>query len=207
MNLIEWTYSKLDDYNYCILRGYLRWIEGVKTLTTPQFVKGFLFHKSIENFWKNLGDNPQEVLKTKNKKDGKKYSNAREFADYLSGKWTSLIIGSEHVNRKIIWDYPEQPYHMKRSILEIGFYLFPYLIERGEPLYSEISFKFILGHRKFKGKIDEIRKKDGKIVVTDFKTGRPWMGDVKLNHDIQMTMYNVGICSLCYGDEKFAESL
>ncbi len=204
--LIDWTYSKMDDYNYCILRGYLRWVDGVRNLTIPAFIKGFLLHSSIEHFWDKLGTS-EEVSRTRNKKGGKKYWDADSFADYLSGKWTSLVIGSEHSGREIQWAYPAQKYQMKPQIRNIAFYLFPTLVERGKPLYSEISFRFILGHRRFKGKIDEIRVKDGKIVVTDFKSGSPRMGEIKRDHDCQMTMYNAGLCSLCYADEKFAESL
>ena len=205
-HLMDWTYSKMDDYNYCILRGYLRWVDGIRNLTIPAFIKGFLLHSSIEHFWDKLGTE-EEVKKTRSKKGGKKYWDAESFANYLSGKWTSLVIGSEHSGREIQWTYPTEKYQAGPKIKNIAFYLFPYLVERGKPLYSEISFRFILGHRRFKGKIDEIRVNDRKITVTDFKSGRPWMGEIKRDHDSQMTMYNVGLGSLCYADEKFAKSL
>ncbi len=205
-HLMDWTYSKMDDYNYCILRGYLRWVEGVRNLTVPAFIKGGLLHSSIEHFWKKLGTE-EEARKTRKKKDGKKYWDARSFADYLSGKWISRIIAAEQSEMEIQWAYPNQRYHMGPKIRDIAFYLFPYLFERGKPPYSEIPFRFILGHRRFKGKIDEIRVNDGKIIVTDFKSGSPSMGEIKRDHDSQMTMYNVGLGSLCYADEKFAKSL
>lgn len=206
VHLLDWTYSKMDDYNYCILRGYLRWVEKVRNLTIPAFIKGGLLHSSIEHFWEKLGTE-EEVQKTRNKKGGKKYWDAVSFADYLSGKWTSRVIGAEQSGMGIQWAYPGQKYHMGPKIRDITFYLFPYLMERGKPLYSEIPFKFILGHRRFKGKLDEIRVKDGKITVTDFKSGGTRMGEIKRNHDLQMTMYNVGLGALCYGNESFAKSL
>jgi hypothetical protein len=169
-------------------------------------MKGTLFHDAIDHFWDKLGTE-EEVAKTKNKKNGKKYFDAKSFSDYLSGVWISKVIGAEHSGRKINWDYPGQGYSMKPKIHEIAFCLFPYILERGKPLYSEIPFQFILGNRKFNGRIDEIRLKNGKVVVTDFKSGTPFMKEIKRDHDIQMTMYNVGIGSLCYANEEFAKSL
>ena len=54
---------------------------------------------------------------------------------------------------------------------------------------------------RFKGFMDEVRFGDnGKVVVRDYKSGRPWVGEMKLKHDPQLTIYNAGLCGLLKSD-------
>jgi len=190
-----------------MMRGYLKYYDSTsKELRLPAFKKGSLLHSVIEHFWEKLGTE-EEVAKTKGKKGGKKYSNAEEFAKHVRGKWFQLVIGSEKSNKPIDWEFENQKFVIGNSMTGICVPLFDELVKEGRPLYSEVPFEFVLGNRKFIGKIDEIRIREEKLILRDYKSGSPWIGDMKLNHDPQMTFYNVGICSKAYVDENFAKSI
>ncbi len=117
---------------------------------------------------------------------------------------------------KIVWAYDTEKYIIKNQIPKIAFQLFNVLLEEGPPLFSEHSFKFsieglILGGERigkieFNGRIDDVRKKDG-LYVRDYKSGKPWLGEMKLKHDPQLTFYNLSICTRAFMDEKFAKEV
>ena len=50
-------------------------------------------------------------------------------------------------------------------------------------------------------------KKDGKIIIRDYKSGRPWMGEMKLDYSPQLTLYNIAVGAICFGNEEFARKL
>jgi len=85
--------------------------------------------------------------------------------------------------------------------------LYDALTKEGPPLFSEMGFDFVAYGRRFKGRFDEIRKKDDKIIIRDYKSGRPWVGEMKLEFDPQLTLYNVALCSLLFADAEFAKIL
>jgi len=60
---------------------------------------------------------------------------------------------------------------------------------------------------RFKGFIDEVRIRNNKVVIRDYKSGYPFLGNMKVNHDPQLTFYNVGLCALCFNDRNFAKKL
>ena len=106
MELLKYTFSMLDDANYCLMRYYLRWVEKATPLNPPFFGKGRMFHELVEHFWDRLGTQ-EEVSRTRKKTGGKRYSNAEEFANYASGKWMSIVIGAEHSSNprsRIDWE-------------------------------------------------------------------------------------------------------
>ena len=211
MGLIEYSFSKLDDANYCKMRYYLRWIEKAEHPNPPFFFKGAFFHGLVEHFWDKLGNSSEVRRNIKGKiTSEKKYASADEFADYVKGQWMRGIIQNKHSadpKRKVDWDYSGQEYVMANEARNISYHLFSHLVELGKPLYQEVSFDFVIGHRRFKGRIDGIRNDGGKIKVEDYKTGQPCMGQMKVEHDPQMSLYNVGIAALCFRDEGFAKSL
>jgi hypothetical protein len=200
--MISWTASKLDMINYCKMRFYLHSVEHEEPIRLSCYARGTLLHGLIENFWDKLGSE-EEVAK---KSSGKKYSNAQEFGKYAQGLWRRLIISSEH-SKQINWTYEGEQWIVDSEIPNICTPLFSYLLSEGKPKFKEKSFKFVVDGREFHGRIDDIRVRDGKVVVRDYKSGRPWIGQMKLNNDPQLTLYNVGLCSLCVSDDKIAESL
>lgn len=211
MGLIEYSFSKLDDANYCLMRYYLRWIEQAPHPNPPFFFKGRFFHNLMESFWDRLGT-PEEVTMSRNKreKNRKRYSSNDEFAEYVRRQWIHEVIqnrNSKAPGSKVDWDFEGQEFVMAEQMKKMAYYFFNPLVELGRPLYQEKKFEFVIGHRRFRGRIDAIRLIDGRIVIEDYKSGGPWIGQMKVNHDPQMTMYNVGLAAICFQDENFAESL
>ncbi|MEK6840339.1 MAG: PD-(D/E)XK nuclease family protein [Nanoarchaeota archaeon] len=211
MGYIDYSFSKLDDANYCLMRYYLRWIERAPYPNPPFFFKGRFFHSLMENFWERLGTS-EEVAMSRNKRDknGKKYSSNEEFADYVRRQWIHDIIqnkNSKVPGNVVNWDFKGQEFLMAEKMKEMAYHFFNPLIGLGKPLYQEKKFEFVFGHRKFRGRIDAIRFVNGKILIDDYKSGSPWIGPMKINHDPQMSMYNVGLAAICSQDENFAESL
>ena len=210
MGLLEYSFSKLDDANYCLMRYYLRWIERAAHPNPPYFFKGDFFHDITENFWSRLGSKDEITRKKGKVVSEKKYSSAEEFADYAHRQWMHKVIqnkNSKDPKRKVDWERHGQEFLMGKQARDISYHVFDHLIELGKPLYQEIKFDFVIGHRRFKGRIDAIRTIDGKVIIDDFKSGRPWIGQMKISHDPQMSMYNVGLAALCFNDENFAASL
>ena len=59
------------------------------------YVKGKLLHDAIYSFWDRLGSKDDVKSDYMKKKTGKKYSNAREFTNYLVGWWWKIVKGAE----------------------------------------------------------------------------------------------------------------
>lgn len=217
-----WSASKINTANYCRMKHWLTYADPNKPkgLRLAVYVKGSLIHGLIENLWKKLGT-PEEVSK---KSSNKKYYDAESFAKHAQGKWQSIIISDNQLrekyeqekdkekaeelkNRLIYWRDKNQKYQIKGALKKICKPLFDYLHEEGPPLFTELPFNFVIGDKKFRGKIDEIRKREDKIVVRDYKSGSPWVGDMKSFFDPQLTLYNVGLCSVAYSNTEVAEKL
>jgi len=190
--------TKLDVVNYCIMRFALKYIEHAQELELSVFKKGKTLHDLTEHFWPRLNV---------------KYSDAKEFGDYGYGKFYQLIRAFESSGKKVAWNYKDEMYVMAENVRKVSKSLFEILKAEGPPLVdeqtgkylTEVRFDFRAFDRNFTGKIDEIRIRDGKLIIRDYKSGKPWMGHMKLNHDPQMTIYNVGLCSKCRKDKRFAE--
>jgi len=211
-----WSASRIDCANYCRMRYYLRYIDPnkPKALRLSAYAKGSLLHKIIEEFWNKLGTEEEVAKDKKNSKipakEKKKYFDTESFSKYAQGRWSRTIIGSEHVKdptKKIAWRYEEEPWVIKSTLPKICTPLYHYLLEEGPPLYSKLEFFFELDKMRFRGFIDEVRIKDNKITIRDYKSGSPWLGEMKVNHDPQLTFYNIGLCSLCFDNKDFAKSL
>jgi len=201
--MVLWTATKIDIANYCRMRYYLRYVEKEKEIRLSAYAKGSLLHKLIENFWARLGTE-KEVAKKNSKK---KYSNAEEFARYSQGSWMSNVIASRNSEKPIQWSYDNEEWVIRKELRDVCTSLYPILIKEGPPILSEKKFDFLIEGKRFKGIIDDVRLRDRKIVVRDYKSGRPWLGEMKLNNDPQLTLYNIGLCSLCMSDDNLAEKL
>jgi len=166
-----------------------------------------------------------------------KYHSPESFATYAMGKWAQVIIQDnilkkeikdgkytgaelEKKNERLIaWSDHENPWVIKYGIRDISKLLFDILVEEGPPLYSELKFDFVLRDLYFEdnpknvfdlwfsGRIDEVRLRDGKVVIRDYKSGKPWIDDMKIKYDPQLTFYNAGLCSLLKKDERLAYEL
>lgn len=220
-----WSASRIDTANYCNMRYYLRYVDPIKpkSLRISPYVKGSLLHKLIEDFWQHLGtfdEVEQDKKNTKKKaKQKKKYYNPESFGEYAQGKWTQTVIRNEKMEdpkKKIFWrdgyDDNSEAWEIRAMMPKMTAALYRIIIEEGPPLYSELAFDFQAENLRFKGFIDEIRLRDGKVVIRDYKSGSPfWIREMKRDFDPQLTFYNAGLLSLLYGNDKksieFAKSL
>lgn len=213
--LEEWTYSRIDSANYCTARYYLRYVLKEKSLRLSAYEKGSLLHDLIEHFQVYFGTEEEIEIDKKDKKKKakykKKYFNREGFADYAKARWMQKIKSDERIIKKIgegiSWRDENEKWQIYNTLPKICRPLFDKLLEEGPPLKSELKFQFLFDGKIFSGRIDEIRMRDGKVVIRDYKSGSPWIEHMKLNYDPQLTFYNVGLCSLCFKSEKFAKSL
>ena len=195
--------TQINVANYCNFRYYLRYILRKEPLRLSAYVKGSLLHSLKQHFWDRLGTEEEVLNKSKKFKD-KKYSNAESFVKYAEGKWKNIIVADQKSNKKINWNYEEEKWTILSKIRPICYPLFNFLFEREKPLFVEFPFDFIVGERRIKGRIDEIRFENNKIIVIDTKSGYPRVGEMKLKHDPQLTVYAAGICSKLRDDVNFA---
>ena len=201
-----WSASRIDIANYCRMRYHLKYVEHEKSARLSAYAKGSLLHGLLEHFWTRLGTEEE----TAKKKNNKKYFDAESFAKYAKGKWTSTVIGSNNAKnpeKKIAWRFDDEPYVIKASLQKICVPLFEHVLTEGPPLFTELPFDFSLNDMRFKGFIDEVRVRNGKVVIRDYKSGSPYLGNMKVNHDPQLTFYNAGLCAQCFSDINFARKL
>ena len=198
-----WSATKVNIANYCAMRYYLRYVLHQQPLRLSIYVKGSLLHNLIEHFWDKLGT-PEEVAKKSCKK---KYFDSESFAKYGRGLWTRIVVADEKAKQKIAWRDKDEKWVIRNDMLNICKPLFNYLYGEERPIFTEMGFDFFVGKERFKGRIDEIQLRGEKIIVRDYKSGYPWVGEMKLKHDPQLTLYNVGVSTLIKSNEKVREVL
>ncbi|MEM3113150.1 MAG: PD-(D/E)XK nuclease family protein [Candidatus Pacearchaeota archaeon] len=166
-----------------------------------------------------------------------KYHDAKSFALYAMGKWSQILFRDDKLRRDIkkktysgkeledaekkliAWRDENHPWEIRNQIGEIAEQLFDILIDEGKPFDTELAFDFVLRNLYFaenpknlfnlwfSGRIDEVRLRDGKVVIRDYKSGNPFIDQMKVKHDLQLTLYNAGLCSLVIKDDNLAEKL
>ena len=176
-------------------------------------------------------------IKKKKESEIYKYYDAESFAEYLKGQWYRSVMADKSLREKlnnqntlsekrkknlekrlISWEFDDEPYVIANKIPDITKTLYNYLFKEGPPLYTEVQFKFKLNNVQLNGEdiikkpiggfIDEIRIRNGKVVIRDYKTGSPFeIKEMKIEFDPQLTLYNLGLCSLCYEDEELSKIL
>ena len=220
-----WSASRIDTANYCNMKYWLRYVDPIKPkpLRISPYVKGSLLHKLIEDFWQHLGtfDKVEQDKKNSKKKakQKKKYYNAESFGEYAQGKWTQTVIRNEKMEdpkKKIFWrdgyENNSEAWEISAMMPKMTAALYRIIIKEGPPVYSELAFNFEAEGLRFRGFIDEVRLRNGKVVIRDYKSGSPfWIREMKRDFDPQLTFYNAGLLSLLYGNDKksieFAKSL
>ena len=190
--------TQINTANYCTFRYYLRYFKGVQPLRLSAYVKGSLLHSLLEHFWDRLGSEEEALSKSSKFKD-KKYFDAESFAKYAKGKWNSIIMADERrkEGEKIAWGYDAEKWVIMNKMQDLCIPLFDYKISEPVPekRLIEEPFSFFVGGRKFKGFVDEISLVDNQIKIIDYKSGNPWVGEMKLKHDPQLTLYAAGLCA------------
>ena len=206
MSNFYWSATKINVANYCTMRYFLRYVRGVEPLRLSAYVKGLMLHNIIENFWRRLGSEDEAKSTSKKFKD-KKYFDEDSFVKYVEGRWKRTVVSDKESKKKISWKYKDESWIILDNLRKISKPLYHNLMEQGPPLFAELGFDFEVNRKRFKGRIDEVRVEDGKIILRDYKSGWPRVGEMKLKHDPQLTLYNVGLVSLCKQDKKIAQKL
>lgn len=236
---VDWQVmnSSSIDYAYrCLRYFYLMRVEKIpksERITPYYFVKGGLWHRTIEHFFDRLGTleeiESRENQRKKQKDPSKKqYHDPQSFADYMTKEWGKIVNAdrryrqNQETEKMITWFGDYRPYQIKEQMQSVAISLFPILVQQGRPDFSEFEFKNVkleglvvngekIGTLKLNGKIDELRveERDGKkvVVIRDYKTGDPYVSQTILENDPQFTFYNLLICCKCFRDEEFAKRL
>lgn len=189
--------------NYCTMRYYLRYVLKNQPARLSAYVKGSLLHAIIEHFWDKFGT-PEE---TRDKKTGKKYFDAESFAKHCQRQWVRIMKADETAPGKIAWRFDQEKWSIYHTMPKICRPLFGYLFAEGKPTFIELPFDFLFADERFVGRIDEVRVVHGKIVLRDYKSGNPWVGEMKLRHDPQLSLYNVGLCFLAQSNPRIRAAL
>ena len=187
-----WTATRINSANYCGMRWFLEYVAHAPKKKFSFFEKGKLLHDMIDNFWIRLGD---------------KYKTAQEFANYAQRLWSRVMIMSEKSDTPINWRYENEKWVIRDQMKNIGLKLFDKLMTEGKPLFSELSFDVLFEGIRYRGRLDEIRIRDGMPVIRDYKSGRPFDSVIKLEFDPQPTFYYIGALGLAKTNPQFAEML
>jgi CRISPR/Cas system-associated exonuclease Cas4 (RecB family) len=191
-----WSASKIDDATYCPRLFYYKHVRKMEFPTNGLMALGIFIHRVMEKSFYNDGGKPR-------------YKTADSFANAMAGRWKRYIIKTGKIRRrKISWRDEKEPW-------VIANYDIPLLCKNAyevcsqekRPLFKEAKFDFELDGRKYRGKIDAIAKRDDKIIIRDYKSGRRKPRQMKLDFDPQFTLYFLAVGCLCYGDKRFAEAL
>ena len=203
-----WSATKIDIANYCLFRHWLRYIEKESEANLSAFLKGKLLHDLAENFWDRLGM-PEEIKRDKKGKviSKKKYSNANEFTKFMHGQYWKRVFQSENSDDPILWTYEKERRDLVRKLRNITRPMFSALLNEEEPIFSELEFDVVLAGIRFKGRIDYGRKRNGSLVIGDFKSGRPWLDSSKVDFDPQLTLYNAAVYQKIKDSLQFAQKL
>lgn len=229
-----WSATKLNAANYCRMRYWLRYVKGEPELRLSSYVKGSLLHELIENFWKSLGNIEQvEADRRCSKKkasEKKHYFDAESFVHYAQTKWKSIIFADDALKDKfynstdeekaklepdlISWTHDSEKWMILNTLPRYCTPLFNFLLREGKTIsidgrsLQEVPFEFEAFGERFAGRIDEIRvNPDGKIIIRDYKSGSPWIDDIKLDFDPQLTLYNPGFLSVCFNDDRLCKAV
>lgn len=186
----------------CPRRRYLQ-KKFKKKITSPSLAKGTHMHRKIEelrlhHLRNQMGKNPR-------------YKSAEAFANVTAGDWHRQAIKEGKIKgNKILWEYENQGYVMKKEIKDICLRIYPalmkeqeknpptifkYLTKSGEIKFrTGFEFELIYKGRGFLGEIDEVRKEEDKIIIRDYKTGKWGFVEKKLNYAFQPTEYEFIVC-------------
>jgi len=190
-----WTASKIDDATYCPRLYYYKHVRKLRFPINASMALGIFMHRAMEKYFYNGEGKP-------------KYKSAESFANICKARWKRFVAKGKIRGQEISWSKKEEPYIIAETILpEICRKVYDIVAQEDMPLFREAKFDFVLDGRRFKGKIDYITKRDGKVIVRDYKSGRRKPGNMKLDFDPQFTLYFLAVASLCHGDKRFAQAL
>lgn len=194
---IIWTPTKIDQATFCLMQFYLINIKKIKPKTSGRMALGVFLHRAMEKFYTER----KGVVCPK-------FKSPESFANAMGAMWARFVVGTGKIKgQEISWSSKEEPWILREDLKKICSKVYERYASEHPPIYTEIVFDFELDKRRFRGRIDEIRKKEGYAVIRDLKSGSRKPGKMKLDYDQQFTVYFLAVGCLCREDQEFAESI
>ena len=160
------SYSQLQTFNLCPLHYKLRYIMKLPAAPSAALSFGTTMHALLKTIYqlgfgkKNL---PDEMVD--------KLIDEYWISDGYNSKAHEL--DAKRGAKKLLFSYMEQNAN-----------------EKSYPLYTEMSFQFMVDKIKIMGRFDRIDKlADNRIEIIDYKTGSNVPDDKKIKTDLQLTLY------------------
>ncbi|OGH21659.1 MAG: hypothetical protein A2629_02005 [Candidatus Levybacteria bacterium RIFCSPHIGHO2_01_FULL_41_15] len=160
------SYSQIQTFDICPLHYKLRYILKIPTPSSPAQSIGTSIHAALRDFYQSLINGKNIEIK--------------DIEKILKNVWINEGYSSKrHEERafanakKIAVNYLKKNFNRKKL-----------------PIALELPFQFNLRNLRIGGRIDRIDLIDqGKIEITDYKTGRNMPDEKKLEKDLQLTFY------------------
>jgi len=198
---IVWSASKFDMAHECLRRYDYAYNKGVTERTTPAMALGIFLHHKQERFFKeDLDFRPRErIERFYAPTNHPKNKSPEAFANACGGQWKRLVRRDLEKDHKIGWSYDQEPYVYLAALRELSLKMYDRNVTEGPPLLAELWFETIpLKHKDhahyFRGGIDDVRKKDGALLVRDYKTGWDVLPQYELYYDdSQFTLYGLAL--------------
>lgn len=186
-----WSPYSIDMAKECFFRWYLRYVEGIKPAGSKGALeKGTHVHERAKEFF---------YLKDRS------YDSPESFADFAKRSWWVYLDRqykqiSEGKREPIIWkDEKKEPGIRSAQIRNLAVPMFDLMVRNGKPESVETDFQLEIpglgldgGVLGLSGKIDAFHVRDNKIVIVDYKTGKP-LNETNINYGTQPTVYTLAL--------------
>lgn len=183
MSEIIWSPSKLKVAENCMAQYFYTYLQPnrPKLPSTGRMAMGTLFHKLMEEFWKEDGTT--------------KYKSAESFTNVAINRWRFLLRNNKSRGSEIIWGFPNEKWVLlNKDVPETATVIYSHYSEREKPIVQEHEFKVEIDGVKYRGFIDAVfpfDEKLKKVRIADWKTSRGVPAQSKLERDHQFVAYHL----------------
>lgn len=157
--------------------------------TLGVYAYGIQIHRMIADFW-NV------------KKERLKYSSPESAANTFGARWNRIVANGKSQGKRILWSSESQPWQLRERGKRAMSYLHGFYKDRPIPIATEVAFRFFANGHLFEGRIDEINKGP---LIRDHKGRFERVPQDQAHTDPQFSLYAIGLLSVAYNDESFAE--
>jgi hypothetical protein len=178
----SYSYSQLNQFRGCPRKYKFQYIERavVERPVSVELFMGSKVHQALERLYN---------LKVHNQ-----IQSRDEMLDFYHSQWE----GPDKAKIKVVREYLAVDDYIKIGADSLGkYYDMYYPFDEGEILGLEKNINFPVDKDSrfiIRGKIDKIVKRDdGQVDIVDYKTGREVQSQPKLDNDLQMGLYQIGL--------------
>ncbi len=210
---VIWSASKFDLARDCLKHYDYNYNKGLTERTSPAMAfGGFLHHKQEHFFKEDLNFRPRTgIERFYAPSDQPRNKSPEAFANACGGQWKMLVRHDLEKAHKIVWSHEKEPYEVYLPALKnLAMRMYEKNITEGPPLFAELWFETIpLKHKDhahyFRGGIDDVRKKNGTLLIRDYKTGWDVLPQYELYYDdSQFTLYGLALIHLLATNPRIA---